>query len=281
MSTDRMSTDRGKQPHAGCTIGTDGRITFDLPPGAPEGQQLLLRLRPKKGQPEKTVHVLGLEPAGERRSAVLDAHPVLAEGRWDVYLLREPGAERQRLRAGLRDLRALVGGHLRRWPAPLAVRIPYVTKDGHLAVRAWLRTAHAEAEGVDVTGRSTTVRARLHGASLQEGAAVILRLRGSGGTVRTVEPRTVEPRAGDDGRSLSFTVDHAELAAGTPSGSGVWDVSVRPADGAPLVRVGRLLDDLADRKGVVVYPTADLGGVALRPYYTVDNDLSVEVRGRP
>ncbi|MGW2779860.1 hypothetical protein ACWC3X_01170 [Streptomyces populi] len=276
-STDRTSTDGGKQPRAGCTIGTDGRITFDLPPGPSEGQQqLLLRLRPRKGQPEKTVHVLGIESAGERRSAVLDTRPVLAEGRWDVYLLREPGAERQRLRAGLRDLRALVGGHLRRWPAPLAVRIPYATKDGHLAVRAWLRTAHAEAEGVDVTGRSTTVGARLHGASLQEGAAVILRLRGSGGTVRTVEPR-----AGDDGRSLSFTVDHAELAAGTPPGSGVWDVSVRPAAGAPLIRVGRLLDDLADRRDVVVYPTADLGGVALRPYYTVDNDLSVEVGGQP
>ncbi|MGW7608660.1 hypothetical protein ACWGKW_15580 [Streptomyces sp. NPDC054766] len=271
-----MNTDREKQPHAGCTIGTDGRITFDLPPGAPEGQQLLLRLRPKKGQPEKTVHVLGLEPAGERRSAVLDARAVLTEGRWDVYLLREPGSERQRLRAGLRDLRALVGGHLRRWPAPLAVRTPYVTKDGHLAVRAWLRTAHAEADGIDVTGRSMTVRACLHGASLQEGAVVSLRLRGAGATVRTVEPC-----AGDDGRSLSFTVDYAELAAGTPPGSGVWDISVRPAAQAPLIRVGRLLDDLADRKDVVVYPTADFGGVALRPYYTVDNDLSIEVKGQP
>lgn len=208
-----MSTDTETQPHVGCVIGADGRITFDLPPGSPEGQQLLLRLRPKKGQPEKTVHVLDFESAGERQCAVLNARPVLTEGRWDVYLLQEPGSERQRPRAGLRDLRALVDGHRRPRPSPLAVRIPYVTKDGHLAVRAWLRDAHVEAEGIDVGARSMTVRARLHGASLQEGAVVSLRLRGAGATALTVEPR-----AGDDGRSLSFTVDYAELAAGAPPG---------------------------------------------------------------
>ena len=59
------------------------------------------------------------------------------------------------------------------------------------------------------------------------------------------------------------------------------DVFVRPAAQAPSTRVGRLLDDLADRKKIVVYPTADVGGTGLRPYYTVDNDLSVEVTGRP
>lgn len=273
MSTD---TDTETQVHVGCVTGDDGRITFDLPPGSPEGQQLLLRLRPKKGQPEKTVHVLGFESAGERQCAVLNARPVLTEGRWDVYLLQEPGSERQRPRAGLRDLRALVDGHRRPRPSPLAVRIPYVTVDGHLAVRAWLRDAHAEAEGIDAGARSMTVRARLHGASLQEGSVVSLRLRGAGATAVTVEPR-----AGDDGRSLSFTVDYAELAAGAPPGGGVWDVFVRPAAQAPSMRVGRLLDDLADRRKIVVYPAADVGGTSLRPYYTVDNDLSVEVTGKP
>ncbi|MFI0965057.1 hypothetical protein ACH4S8_27220 [Streptomyces sp. NPDC021080] len=265
--------DEETRPRVGCTIDTDGRITFDLPPGSPAGQQLLLRLRPKKGQPEKTVHVLDVESDGERRRAVLDPRTVLEEGRWDTYLIQEPGSRRQRLRPGPRDLRALVGGHLRPWPSPLAVRVPYVTKDDHLAVRAWLRTAHAEAHGIDVTRRSMTVNARLHGASLQEGAVVSLRLRGAGATVHTVEPSAEE-----GGRSLSFTVDHAELAAATPPGTGVWDVFVRPGARAPRIRVGRLLDDLADRKDIVVYPTADLDGAALRPYYTVDNDLSVEVR---
>jgi hypothetical protein len=259
-----------------CAVDADGRITFDLPvrPGeGRQGRQVLLRLRPKKGQPEKTLHVLDLEPTADgRRRAVLGPQPVLEEGRWDVYLLQGAESERQRLRPGLRDLRALVDGHLRDRPSPLAVRIPYTTKDGYLAVRTWLRPAHAEADGIDVTARSMTVGARLHGASLRKGAAVHLRLRGSGGTVHAVTPQ-----AGDDDRSFSFTVDHEKLAAETVTGNGVWDILIRPATEAPAIRIARLLDDVADRKQVFVYPTTTLGDAALRPYYTVDNDLSVEV----
>ncbi|GAA3776343.1 hypothetical protein GCM10022403_008940 [Streptomyces coacervatus] len=261
------------EPRVGCAVDVNGRITFDLAARPVEGEQLLLRLRPKKGRPEQTLHVLCLEPAGDGRSrAVLGPQPVLAEGRWDVYLLRGPEGERQRLRPGLRDLRALVDGRLRDWPSPLAVRIPYVTKDGHLAIRAWLRPAHAEADGIDVTDRSMTVTARLHGASLGTGAAVQLRLRGRDGAVRTLEPQVAS-----DGRSLSFTVGCAELATATGTGSGVWNVFVLPEPGAPLIRVARLLDDVADRKEVFVYPPVRVGGTVVRPYYTVDNDLSVEV----
>ncbi|MDN0199421.1 hypothetical protein [Streptomyces sp. S.PNR 29] len=271
-----MSTEHGTQPRVGCMVDAEGRITFDLPMPADEeqeGRQVLLRLRPKKGQPEKTLHVLDLEPTGDgRRRAVLDGQPVLQEGRWDVYLLGGAASERRRLRPGPRDLRALVAGHLRDRPTPLAVRIPYVTKDGYLAIRAWLRPAHAEAAGIDVTDRSMTVGARLHGTSLREGAAVRLRLRGGNGTVRTLAPR-----AGEDGRSFSFTVDYADLAAETATGSGVWDAFVQPAPDAPLIRLARLLDDVADRKAVYVYPTTTIADAVLRPYYTVDNDLSVEV----
>lgn len=262
------------EPRASCAVDADGRITFDLPLRPAEGQQLLLRLRPKKGLPEQALHLLDMEPLDDGRGrAVLGGQPVLEEGRWDVYLLQGPGSPRQRLRPGLRDLRELVEGRLRDWQAPLAVRIPYVTKDGYLAVRTWLRPAHAEVEGIDVTDRSMTVRARLHGASLGEGPVVRLRRRGDSGAVHTLEPRA----GNDDARSFSFTVDHAELVGGTGGGSGVWNVFVQPAAKAPPIRVARLLDDVADRKGVFVYRAVTVGGAVLRPYYTVDNDLSVEV----
>lgn len=252
-------------PRVGCTVDAEGRITFELP--AAPGHGLLLRLRPKQGQPEETLHVLDLESVGKGRTrAVLGPDPVLAEGRWDVYLL--DGSERTRLRPGPRDLRALVDGHLRERRGPLAVRVPYVTEDGYLAVRTWLRPAHAEVERVDVTGGTTLkVTARLHGASLPDGAEVLLRRRQGEGTVRSLPPLAAE-----DGRSFSFTVADETLDPG------IWDLFVRPAPGAPMIRLARLLDDVADRKRVFVYPGATAGKVVARPYYTVDNDLSLEVK---
>ncbi|WP_369275294.1 transferase [Streptomyces sp. R11] len=273
-------TASGTNLRTDCTVDTDGRISFAVqlpsaavPQSPPTTAHLLLRLRPKKGQPEKTLHALDLEPAEDGRlRAVLDPQPALAEGRWDVYLLPEPGAPRQRLRPGLRDLRTLVDGHRSARRAPVAVRIPYVTKDGYLAVRAWLRAAHAEVEGVDVRDRSMTVRARLHGVSLAEGASVRLRLRGGGGTVLDLVPQVEH-----DGRGFRFTAEFGELVTGGGAGSRVWDLFVQPgsAEGTAPVRIGRLLDDVADRKEIFVFPAADVGASVVRPYYTVDNDLSI------
>jgi hypothetical protein len=276
-------------PRVDCTIDADGRTTFVLRPPlggaartaartaeASPSPQLLLRLRPKKGQPEKTLLTVDLTPRSDGRlRGVLDPQPALAEGRWDVYLLPEPSAPRQRLRPGLRDQRALVDGHTRDWPSPVAVRVPYTTVDGYLALRAWLRAAHAEVEGIDATDRSMSVGARLHGAPLSESAVVRLHRRGGAGPVRELRPRVES-----DGRRFSFTVDYEELVADSGTGSGVWDIWVqtRHAEGAPPVRIGCLLDDLADRKEVCVYPTAAVGGAAVCPYYTADNDLSVEVK---
>ncbi|MDT9695341.1 transferase [Streptomyces sp. P17] len=271
-------TTQDTQLRVHCTAEADGRITFGLPPleaSDSPSAQLLLRLRSKKGQPGEILRALPLEAVDDGgRRAVLEAQPPLAEGRWDVYLLPEPGAPRQRLRPGLRDLRALVDGHTRDWPSPVAVRVPYTTKDGYLAVRTWLRTAQAEVEGIEVTDRSMTVKARLHGATLSAGAVVRLRARGADGVVRTQEPQ-----AASSGRGFAFTVDFEELIAVDTTGNRVWDISVRtgPAEGSLLVRVSRLFDDVADRKEIFVYPSARVGGVTVRPYYTVDNDLSVEV----
>ncbi|WP_086564782.1 transferase [Streptomyces africanus] len=256
-----------------CAIDTDGRITFRLPQVPASRPQLLLRLRPKKGRPETTLHHLDLEPgrADGDLHAVLEPHRALDEGRWDLYLLPEPEAERQRLRPGLKDLRALVDGHLRDRPSPVTVRIPYVTKDGFLALRAWRRTAHAEARTIDVTQQAVTVEARLHGAELREDATVRLRLRGTG-TVRDLRPRI-----DGDGRGFSFTAGQEDLTGGPEAPGRIWDAFVRPAADAPPVRIGRLLDDVADRKHVFVYPALTAGGSSARPYFTVDNDLAIEV----
>ncbi|MBL3668263.1 transferase [Streptomyces sp. M2CJ-2] len=267
MSTRRDTDDL----RAHCTVDTDGRITFRLRLRSPGRPRLALVPRPKKNRPERPAHFLDLEPHGDDGDvrAVLAPRPELTEGRWDAYLLREPDAGRERLRPGLRDLRALVDGTLRVGPSPVAVRVPYATKDGFLAVRAWLRTAHAEAGRLDLTDGAMTVRARLYGAELTDDAEVVLRLRGDRTTVRGYRPRA-------EGDAFDFSVPFAELAAAA-AGNQVWDAFLRPAADAPSVRISRLLDDMADRKTVCVYPASAVGGAVLRPYYTVDNDLAVEV----
>ncbi|MEW2133905.1 hypothetical protein [Streptomyces sp. NPDC005435] len=270
-----MTTANGPAPRALCHADADGRITFELAePAAHPEARVLLRRRPAKGEPEPEEHALPLEPAGGgRHRAVLEPKPSLTEGRWDVLLVREPGAEPERLRSGPRDLRALVDGHLRAWEAPVAVRVPYAAKDGHLAVRAWRRPAHAETGRIDVAERSTTVTARLHGTEFTDGGLVRVRLRGGRGREVTVTP-TVD----DDRRGFAFTVDHGGLAGPeVPDAPGYWDVYVLPGAGAAPVRAARLLDDVADRKHSFVHPAARVGAVTVRPYYTVDNDLSFDV----
>ncbi len=260
----------------------EGRLTvsvlLSLPASARPG--LLLQPRPKKGKPEGAARYVELEPAGQDRwRAVVEAAPALEEGHWDAYVMGVPGEERTPLTPGLRDLRALVSGGRDDRATPVAVRIPYATKDGRLAVRTWWRAMHAEAGPIVLTDDSMTVTARLFGARLGEDATATLRRRGQGSAVRQVALRA------EDGQDFSFTVDYADLVA---EGGGrqareapeFWDVYVHPAAGAPRIRVGRLLDDIAERKAVFVYPAALLDGVSVRPYYTVDNDLSVEVAPR-
>ncbi|MFE1251618.1 transferase [Streptomyces sp. NPDC058735] len=259
-----------------CAVDIGGRITFRLPPSSVPRPRLLLRLRPGKGRPEEILRHLDLEPdpADGRPAGILEPHPALQEGRWDLYLLTDPEAERQRLRPGLRDLRVLVDGHLRDRPAPVAVRIPYATKDGFLALRTWLRPAHAETHALHIVDRAMTVTARLHGAELREDATVRLCLRG------TPTAREIHPRIDDDGRGFSFTVTPEELDAGRggrgEAGGRFWDAFVRPTAGAAPVRIGRLLDDVADRKHVHVHPGVPVDGAVLRAYHTVDNDLAIE-----
>ncbi|MEV8595996.1 transferase [Streptomyces sp. NPDC052012] len=277
-----MSTRPPAQPRLHCTAEADGRITFDLAPGHPERARLALVLRPGKGRPETTRHLLDLERHGAdgHSRAVLEARTVLEEGRWDAYLLSaadtgaeqpgQPGAERQRLRPGLRDLRRLVDGGLRDRPSPVAVRVPYATMDGFFAIRAWLRPAHAEAGRIDIAHGAMTVHARLHGAELTDEATVRLRLRGSRDTLLGFRPVA-------DGRDFSFTAAFDELVGASGGVPRVWDAFLQPAAGAPLIRIGRLLDDVADRKRVWVYPRTTVEGAAVCPYYTVDNDLAVEV----
>lgn len=261
-------------PRVDCTADTAGRLELAVSLPDADKPRLVLRLRPRRGgEPateEQTVE-LDLAPipgtSGRRRAVIEPGSPVLDEGRWDVFLLDGPDAPRRRVAAGITDVRALVAHRPDDAAGPVAVRIPYTTKQGNLAIRAWVRPVHAEAGAIQVSGTSATVRAVLYGARLEPGATAVARRRGGGEEQEL--PVTVQ------GGGFSFVVDYPELVRSGRSAT--WDLHVRPATGARTARIGRLFDDVADRKEVFAYPSADIDGVSVRPYYTLDNDLSVEV----
>jgi hypothetical protein len=263
-----MTTAATAPPLVRCTAAADGSLTFAVQDA--RATALVLRHRTSGDR-------VRLELAPD---AVLDAGTALAEGRWDAFADCGDAGE-QSAGPGPRDLRALVD----RTPAPgaaaVAVRIPYPAKDGSLAVRSWLRAPHAEAGSIGLAQRAMTVEGRLYGTGLGPDAVVEARLRGAPGAVHR------EPVTGEAGESGEFacTLPYAPLAAAGLTGRAIWDLWLLPTGegagkGTGAVRIGRILDDIADRRGIYVYPAgpADAEGrVTAAPYYTVDNDLSLRL----
>ncbi|WP_314173074.1 hypothetical protein [Streptomyces winkii] len=293
------------RPRADCTADSAGGLTFDVRSsevvvgsGRPCDPALLLRLRGGQ-EPEDTVR-LPLGPAeGEvMLRAVLPSIMSLPEGRWDAYLALD-GEEPRRLLPGVHDLRSLVDRVPRAGRTWLGVRIPYATKYGNLTVRSWLRWPHAEAGPLRFADGGIVLSGRLYGARLSATARLEAHPRDMAQapvTVPVLPDGGVTARYGsDDGpsRSLTSTVGTGdpEPAPGftarlpldaLPSGPRAWDLWLRPGAGEEPVRLARILDDVPDKKQIFSYPPQRVTGPdgaarSVRPYYTLDNDLSVRV----
>ncbi|MFD6193979.1 hypothetical protein [Streptomyces sp. NPDC060275] len=260
---------------ADCIGDSAGGLTFDVAARGNAGAALLILRRRAAGGLDGTGETvsLPLAPAAEGRlRAALPSSVSLPEGRWDAYALLS-GGEPRRLVPGVTDLRPLA----ERTPSGLlghvAVRIPYATRQGNLTVRSWLRAPHAEAVELRLASGGLTVRGRVYGTRLVPGADAELCARPGGGEgggrVRRVDVAA-------ERTEFAFTVPYEGLEPG------VWDLWLRPAgDAGPVVRLARLLDDVADKNPVLTFPRARVrtphGPAEAGPYYTRDNDLSLAV----
>ncbi|MFI5804243.1 transferase [Streptomyces sp. NPDC051561] len=257
-------------PRADCTADSAGGVTFDVAVAAAPDAALVLR---RKGRGDDVR--LPLTPVSQGRlRAVLPSTVDLPEGRWEAHVYGAGGADLT-VRPGIRDLRALVD----RTPDPrteaVAVRIPYATADGSLAVRSWRRAPHAEAGDITFAadGTDMTVEGLLYGVELDGDAFIEARLRGDGGRIHR------EPVTGEE-HSFAFTLPYAPLAEGRDGAGRAWDLWLTPRTGVPAIRVARLLDDVADKQPVFKYPVLPVGEdgkTVAFPYYTLDNDLTVQV----
>ncbi|MCI0386920.1 hypothetical protein [Streptomyces sp. CNQ085] len=295
-------------PRAHCTADSAGGLSFDIElPGAAERWDAALLLRLRDHDPEESVRLplepLSGGPGGSVLRAVLPSTVLLAEGRWDAYLVIGEG-EAQRLRPGCGDLRSLVDRVPRTDRTWLGVRIPYTTKYGNLSVCSWLRWPHAEAGDIWPADGGLTVHGRLYGAALTPTARLEARPRhtaaSDGAQARSVTAPVTPAGTPAEGHGFTARLSYADLA-GESGSEGDWRLWLRPGEDAEAVRVARILDDIVDKHRILRYParpvTADEAGKAdeprgaaggrsepeagrgltARPYYTGANDLSVRL----
>ncbi len=231
---------------------------------------LLLRHRGSKGKEAVRVPLPARREADTWTEVRVErsAHTLL-EGRWDTYAERSGDASRRRLAAELVEQKALLDLPLAHRAEGVGAWVPYATSDGYLAVRAWLRPAHAEATEVRAGGDGVTLALAPYGTEFGEGAEIVARLRGGDGSAGDVRAPL------EDGFG---TLPYAPMSRRIGAEQDLWDLFVRPSAGAALVRVGRIAGDFADRKGIDTFPAATRGAALLRPYFTVTNDLTISVK---
>ncbi|MDX3644436.1 glycosyltransferase family 4 protein [Streptomyces sp. MB09-02B] len=271
---------RPLRPRAGCRADRRGGVRVAVAASGVSGADLTLLLRRRHAGDEVRLPLRQDTPgdAGSPWTATLSRDELdLAEGRWDLHVERGEDGARRRLRAGLVEQRGLLTAEL---PdrSPVAWWIPYATKDGYLALRTFHRTAHAEVTALPVGDDSIAVRGVLHGAVLGEGATLVGVARGEDVT-DFAAPVTPTGETGATGRH-GF---HARLTS-LPDAAGpdkvIWDLYLRPAADAELIRLGRLFDDIVDRKDTDKYPAVTMttpnGALPqARFFFTVTNDVAL------
>jgi glycosyltransferase involved in cell wall biosynthesis len=230
------------QPMVDCEVLPDGAVRLTPGPAIPADTTLTWH---RMGSSESADHVqhgpavrLGDLPDGAWKLLLPDGEPALA---------------------GVRETRVLLDERI--GPGEGVHRqLPYRMVTGGLAMRVWQRPVHAEVAEVRADHAGVHVTGRLIGARL-------------GAKARLYGPQ--EARREIPLQALSATRFRLTVPALPP---GTWDPSVEYGDGARAARLGRFLDDVADKKNVWVLPAARIGGVTVQPAYLWGNEFSVRVR---
>jgi glycosyltransferase involved in cell wall biosynthesis len=134
--------------------------------------------------------------------------------------------------------------------------------DGKLTVEAKPLAPHAEVTRMRVEGTTLHVEGTVEGED--EAAHLAARRRG--------DVKEVVAAAERAGGRFAASLDLTELALPGEQ-AGVWDL--RLVAGRRSYRLGTHLDGIANRGEATEFPAVQVGGQRLRPYYTVENNVSV------
>lgn len=261
------------EPALDCTVRENGTLSFTSQ-SPTDASELVLRLRDQREE-----HVAPFDTASQE--ALLAPGSGVGEGRWNVFL--NEGSGRTRARAGRLDTRVTAWAPHPETSGPVDMLLPYVTADGYLAVRSWQRALHTECRHLGL--EDDWLRLELDFYGLASDSLDLVAARRSH-PMELVFPVTV---SGDASRG-DAEIPLSELARCRLTRHDDWDLWVAKPDGT-RVRVARLLDDVPDRKAVYTQPLLKITPpdefpwveespatpVRLRPYFTVDSELSIYV----
>ncbi|MGW0846439.1 glycosyltransferase family 4 protein [Streptomyces sp. NPDC002787] len=264
-------------PTAHARATADGGVTVlldraELPSGPLD---FIARLRRDPGKRQVRVPVLPSADAPDTvaQATLRQSEHTLAEGRWDCYVAPRGTNKRVRLTVRLVEQAALVGRAPSADQRGVAAWIPYPTVDGFLALRTWLRPAHAEIDAVEVGEGSVTVTGTVHGAAASVGEDAVAHVVSR---TDTAYDFTVAAWAVGE-RGFRFTVPYGEIMARRSVEHDLWDL--RLGD----VPVGRIGGDVVERRKTDLVPGqvfehGERGRTRVRPYFTVNNDLALSAK---
>ncbi|MET8177854.1 glycosyltransferase family 4 protein [Streptomyces sp. NPDC005336] len=260
------------RPVASCRVTAHGNLAVLVEPAGVHGADLALTLTRRRG--DGAPIRLPLHPptvtSSDLWTATVDRGAVdLAEGRWDLHVVRPADGARRRVLSRYAEGRGLLG--LEPLPgSPFSWWIPYPTVDGYLALRAWRRPAHAEARVIRADADGLAVEGTLHGALFGPDAAPIAEATPTRGPGR---PFLTGVTALGSGR-FRFTVPYERIHEARTGGAGaaVWTLTLRKSAGSGTpIRIGRILGDIVDRDKTDLHPVTH----GIRPRLTGGGDLTI------
>lgn len=130
----------------------------------------------------------------------------------------------------------------------LELLLPHRGEMDRLRIRSVVRDAHVEIEALVVSTETIEVEAAGWGVELGRGAVLEAVQRKDKERVLTF------PVAAVEGRRITARVDCAALVRAHEGPELIWDMWLRPAEGADRVQVGKLATDVLEPIGVFTFP---------------------------
>ncbi|NRQ35730.1 hypothetical protein HII36_28430 [Nonomuraea sp. NN258] len=237
-----------------------------------DGTELVLRNRTTGVERDVLLGTPGAR-AREASLAVSLAPLALSAGRWDAYLRRD--GKRVRLRSidpgfSLDHLDAYA--LCRR---TLAYR-SYRTRNGFLALKIADAEPVAEVRAIWFREGRFEVTGLLAYTGIEDDDSrheAMLTLDRRQAAVRVSSTATVQ------GVRFHAAVSLVDVLAADPDGAGTWEPALEVAGLPAPLKLGSRLDDIDGKRRRLHYPSAKIDGVPIRPCYTADDELRIEVGG--